>query len=280
MGPLLAIAGKDLKQRFRDRSAIALGFIAPLVIAALMSLAFRSTDSFHATVGYASMDNGPAATALHDLVTGPRLHDTFTVKPFADEAAARRAVHDHKVEAAIVVPAGFSAAVTSAGGAHVAVLGTTDSDLATGVVQSVVEGFLTRVNADRMAVGAAVVNGHAGATSDLERLAHQAESTPLPVEVTQGEADAKRLKIISYYAPAMGIFFVLFAIGFGARGWFLERDGGTLDRMRAAPIPLRTLLLGKSLSTFVYALGSLGTTALVSSLAFGANWGNPLAVGC
>ena len=38
------------------------------------------------------------------------------------------------------------------------------------------------------------------------------------------------------------------------------------------------MLLGKSLATFVYGLGSLSTMAVVTSVAFGAYWGPPAAV--
>ena len=48
--PALLIAGKDLRLRFRDRSVLMLGFAAPLMIATLMSFAFKGTDSFHVTV--------------------------------------------------------------------------------------------------------------------------------------------------------------------------------------------------------------------------------------
>lgn len=33
MGPVIAIALKDLRQRLRDRSALVLGFLAPLLVA-------------------------------------------------------------------------------------------------------------------------------------------------------------------------------------------------------------------------------------------------------
>ena len=49
MPPVLVIAGNELRQRFRDRSVLVLGFVAPLGIAALMSLAFRSAESFSFT---------------------------------------------------------------------------------------------------------------------------------------------------------------------------------------------------------------------------------------
>ncbi|MGR6998238.1 ABC transporter permease [Yinghuangia aomiensis] len=55
-------------------------------------------------------------------------------------------------------------------------------------------------------------------------------------------------------APGMGIFFVFFMVGFGARSYFAEQQQGTLDRIAAAPIARGAILLGKSLSTFVYSL--------------------------
>lgn len=278
MTPALAIAAKDLRLRLRDRSALVLGFVAPLVIAALMSAAFSKVDNFHVTVGFASADRGAMGTALHQVLTGPQLRDTLTVKDYADPAALRRAARDRDVDAAIVVPTDFTAATTSATGTQVQVLGNVDEPISSVVTRSIVDAFLARVNADRLAVGTAVVDGQP--RTDLEKLAHQSAALALPIDVVQQtQAGDRELKTISYYAPAMGIFFVLFAIGFGARGWFLERAGGTLDRMAAAPIGLGTLLFGKALATFGYALASLTTTAVVSSLAFGAEWGNPLAVG-
>jgi ABC-2 type transport system permease protein len=80
---------------------------------------------------------------------------------------------------------------------------------------------------------------------------------------------------ISYYAPAMGIFFVLFAISFASRGYFLEQRAGTLERMTAAVRPSE-VLLGKALSVFVYAAASLATIAVFTSVLFGADWGGVL----
>ena len=71
---------------------------------------------------------------------------------------------------------------------------------------------------------------------------------------------------------------MFFAIGFGARGYFLERTGGTLERLAAAPIGPGDDPAGKSLATFVYGVASLGTVAVVTSLAFHADWGPPLVV--
>jgi ABC-2 type transport system permease protein len=71
----------------------------------------------------------------------------------------------------------------------------------------------------------------------------------------------------------MGIMFVLFAIGFTARSYYSEQRSGTLERIGAAPLGRGVVLLGKSLAAFVYSVISLGSLALVTSWAFGAEWG-------
>jgi ABC-2 type transport system permease protein len=95
--------------------------------------------------------------------------------------------------------------------------------------------------------------------------------------VTQ-PAGTQTLTGTSYYAPAMGIFFMFYAIGCGARSFFLERTGGTLERLAAAPTGPGAILAGKSLATFVYGVASLGTVAIVTSLAFDAHRGPLLVV--
>src|SRR3974377_1480157 len=115
MSPVFVIAAKDLKQRFRDRSAIVLGFVAPLGIAALMSFAFRGADRFHITVGVVDRDHGPLATAFASFMQNPALHGVVTVRTVPDEATARRLVRNGSLSSAIVVPPGFSAAASGEG---------------------------------------------------------------------------------------------------------------------------------------------------------------------
>ena len=85
---------------------------------------------------------------------------------------------------------------------------------------------------------------------------------------------AHELSATSYFSPAMAIFFLLFIINFTARSFFVDRNEGMIERMRAAPVRPLEILAGKALSVFVYGCVSLGTIAVVTSSVFGANWGN------
>jgi ABC-2 type transport system permease protein len=96
--------------------------------------------------------------------------------------------------------------------------------------------------------------------------------------VVQRPPGSRQLTPISYFSPAMAIFFVLFIISFTARSFFVERSQGMVERMRAAPVRPVEIIAGKALSVFVFGIVSLGIVALVTSLAFGAYWGAPLPV--
>lgn len=269
----LVIAGKDLRQRFRDRSAIVLGFVAPLAIAALMSFAFKGTESFHVTLAVADADRGPVAAAFADVLDSPELHEVVAVTRPSDEAAAAAAVKAGNAQAAIIIPEGFSVGASGGTPVPIEVLTSVDHGLAGQLARALVDSFVAQVNADRLSVTTALA---AGASPDqVGALAADASSDHLPVQAFQRPTGSRDLKAISYFAPAMGIFFVFFAISFSARGYFLEKRQGTLERMSAAVRP-GAILVGKSLSVFVYGTLSLATMAVFTTVLFGADWGGPV----
>ena len=271
MGAVLVIALKDLRQRLRDRSALVLGFIAPLAVAWLVSAAFGSTQTFHMDVGVVDRDHGQVAAGFRSFLRSPELSDLVTVTVVGSEAEARSKVDKGTLDTAFVLPEGFSTAVLAGGGRPISVLGSVDSSIATQVSRSLASSFAAQLDAVRLSVATAVEAGapHAQAAS----LADAASRIRPPETVVAQSASTRTIDAISYYAPGMGIFFMLFAISFGARGFFLERAGGTMERLVAAPITPGAVLLGKSLATFVYGFTSLGTVALFTSLVFGAYWG-------
>lgn len=276
MRVVLAIAVKDLRQRLRDRSAWVIVFLAPVLISGLMAMAFSNNSEFRADIGVVDLDRGAAATGLTQVLKSPELSETVRVHAYDDEAAARRAVDVGRAHAAIVVPEGFTEALADGGASPVTVLDSVDFGMQAQLARAVTESYVAQVNADRLSVATAVAAG--ASHEEIPQLAAEAALLRLPEQVrAQGLTDDP-LKVISYFGPSMGMFFVLFCVGFGARGYFAEQQQGTLDRIAAAPVGRGALLLGKSLSTFVYSLAGLGTVTVVSWLAFGARWADPVGV--
>ena len=55
----LLVAGKDLRQRLRDRSALVIAFVAPFVLASIIGLAFGGDTTFRATGCAGRSEPGP-----------------------------------------------------------------------------------------------------------------------------------------------------------------------------------------------------------------------------
>ena len=128
MRTALAIARKDLRQRIRDRSAIVVGVIAPVLIAGLMSLAFNGVNSFHFKLGLVELDHGPVAAQLAKALDAPQLEQVITVRTVATTALAASEIRSGAAGCGVVIPAGFSSAVT---GRHPEALTTLTSNNAT-----------------------------------------------------------------------------------------------------------------------------------------------------
>lgn len=277
MRSALVIAAKDLRQRVRDRSAIVLGLAAPIAIAALMSVAFRGAESFHFVLGVHDADHGPLAAALVDVLHQPDLSQVVTTRPCASPEACRAAVRDRKVDAALLVPAGFSAAATSGHGEALTTVTGADNALAGTVTASIASTFVAQLNANRLSVATALAAGAPGA--DVAHLQSLVAQLRIPLSTVDRPLGARELKAVSYYSPAMATFFLLFMIAFSSRSFFVDRSQGMIERIRVAPVRPVEILLGKALSVFAYGVVSLGVIAVVTSLAFGADWGSPVAAG-
>lgn len=270
----LVIAGKDLRQRLRDHSVIAVGVIAPVAVAALMSVAFSNVSSFHYTLGVVDEDHGPVAAGLLRGLTGTSLRDTLTVRPVPSEARAAEEVRDQALGAALVIPPGFSAALAGSRATTLRTLGSVNNPPAASVTEAIASSFVAQLDADRLSVATAVAAGvppsHAG------ELAAAASRLRIPERIVERPLTAHPIKAVSYYAPAMALFFLFFTISFSARSFFVDKDEGMIERMRAAPIRPVEILAGKALSVFAFGTSSLGLIAVITSVAFGADWGNPV----
>lgn len=274
MRTALVIARKDLRQRFRDRSAIILGVVAPVLIAALMSLAFHGVQSFNFTMGVVNLDRGPVAAGFLQSLQAPGVRKVVTPRQIRSVAAARAEIRESKIGAALVIPAGFSADVLANKSASLTTMRSDNNAIAGDVTGSIASSFVAQVNADRLALATALAAG--APASGIVRLAQAVAKLKIPVQAVQRPIGAHELKVISYYSPGMAMFFLFFTISYVARSFFVERSQGMVERMRAAPVRPVEILAGKALSVLVYGGLSLLIVGVVTSAAFGANWGPAL----
>jgi ABC-2 type transport system permease protein len=278
MGPVGVITVKDLRQRWRDHSALLAGVVAPLIMAFLISLAFgRGETRFTATYALVDQDHGPIAAAFHDLLAGDDLKGIVTLRVMDDPAAAIKQARDGKVAAAFVLPSGMSAVTDGRSTSVIAITRSPRNPIGGDVAESIARGFAAHVEATRLSVSTALAYG--APPTDIASLAAGAAVAELPLAVQEMSSSKSDVSAASYFAPAMGVFFTYFVAALGARSLIAERKQGTLVRLLAAPVSGRALLAGKALSTLLLGSLSLSIMAIASRLLFGAQWGNPWAAG-
>jgi len=282
MRAALLIAGKDLRQRLRDRSALMIAFLVPLGLAFIFNLTLGGLSSGGTVFTYAVVD------AYRSEVSGifteqvlPLVEEGggIDLVEAASEAEARRIAANGEVDAAFVVPTGFGDAVQAGGSAEIRVIGDVDEPIATQVARSIANSFAADLNAVRLSVATAA-GGDPGSLppAELDAMIARAAEVANPVVVADVTTTKKELDATTYYAAGMAVFFLFFTVQFGVSSLLEERKEGTLARLLAAPIGRTSILGGKLLTSFALGVLSMTTLIVATSLLIGARWGSPLGV--
>ena len=259
------------------------GIAAPLLMAAIIGFAFGGGFSFSARIGLADADRSEVTTSMVEGMTSGDQSDDSPITFVAIEPDdADAAVERGEVDAVLVFPSGFGAAVTSAGSdadAHpIEVVYDPEQQITADVAGSIAQRVAAQLHASQIAVAATLAAGPQPPSSrDIDETVAAVASLSIPLTVDQ-EAAGAPYSPVAYFGPAMAMVFLFFTIGAGARSVMAERKEGTLQRVRAAPITDASILLGKTASVVLLGLMSLLVIWLVTTVAFGADWGEPAAV--
>jgi ABC-2 type transport system permease protein len=276
----LLLLTKDLRLRLRDRSVLLFGVGVPLGLTVLFAFIIPDTGDLQVVAAVVDEDGGDVGAAFTDEML-PALIDDGVVVPrdAADRAAVRRGLQDGELDAAWIVPAGFSDEVQAGRGGELEVLVNPDRTLPAEVARGIATAFASQLTSTSLAAATATVaSGGELSEEELARVvASAAAATPVVVLDDLVTAD-RQLDAVSYLAAGMAAFFVFFTVQFGVTGLLEERKQGTLPRLLAAPVPPWTVQVGKALGAFVVGLGSLTVLAVASAVVLGADWGPPLAV--
>jgi ABC-2 type transport system permease protein len=281
MAAALLIAGKDLRLRIRDRSALILGFLAPFGIAYVFSLILGPVGqgSFRPEFGLVDLDRGSVSASFARVLERLDNDQVVALTSGLDLPSARRAVEDGDLAAAVILPSGFTEAVTTGKDARIEVIGSAD---ATGVqiARSVAEEFTGELTSVRLSVAAAqAASGGRLSPAQLQTLSAAAAEAADPVTIGTVQAARKQLDAKTYYVAGMAVFFVFFIAQFGVTGLLDERRDGTMARLMVAPIGRGSIVAGKAITSVVLGIVSLAVLAVASTVLIGAEWGDPAAAG-
>jgi ABC-2 type transport system permease protein len=264
------IARNDLRLKMRTRSFYIRAFVAPILLATIISFAFGGGEDFTATIGVVDADGTPVSAAV---AKGLATADVggLTFEAVHSTRSARAKVVDGDIGAVVVVPAGYGASLAGDHPRDLEVLTADDSQVAGEVAKAVAREVAARAAAGRLAVATATATG---AQPPSEAALAQID-LPIAVEATGTGGNASPA---AYFGPAMGLLFLLLSLGVVARDLQEEKRTGLLDRVRSGPVGAWAIIAGRGLSTVAASVLSLVVIWAFTSVVLGADWGDPAGV--
>jgi ABC-2 type transport system permease protein len=263
-----ATAGVELRRWWRQPIAVVTSFVLPVLVGALVSLALGGGHHLDVTFAVVDLDRGPVGDAFVDeALRDPRLDEVVDVRRVGTRAEARRLVDDETVEAAIVLPARLSEGITAGTDGsrptHIEVLRRDEPSLGADLAQTVVDVFDVEARATVVA--------------------HASTGGPLPesprLEVATSAPGGRALDAATHYGPAIGMFFLMVALGAVVDGHVTDRRRGLVDRLQVARVPRSAVLTGRAATVLAIGCASLLVTAATMQLIFGRSWGPLPSVG-
>jgi ABC-2 type transport system permease protein len=283
------IAAKDLLIWVRDPSALGILIAMPSILILILGFALgglMSGGSARIAVAIVNLDSRavPArddqAAELEDrLVSAKRIRALFEIERSRDLEGVTKRVGAGDLAAALVIPHGFGADLSSGRPVKLVVLADPGSSLSAGIWESIVRSVATRYSAasvvvrttleavGREAPGAFSQPGGAAAITGIAVTRGSRDDALDAVKVDDTVASSGvKLSSIDYYSLSMTAMFLMFGAMYGAFSTIRERREQTMARMLASPATRSSIVGGKMLGVFV--LGMLQFVVLYSFTRF------------
>ncbi|HVX29671.1 MAG TPA: ABC transporter permease [Nitrolancea sp.] len=285
MPTIFVIMLKDLKQFVNDRRALAMSLLIPFFLMLIIGGVFGTFSDSGSTSKIDTPifveDQGPIT---QQLLTALQQMPNLNLETKTSAADARKPVEDGDRSAAIIIPAGVSAAIEQGNAAKITVITSPSSqDFRAVVVQSVVDNVIQNFTAARIAgtVAADAVQANGGtadpatvASQASQQAAQQLSQRPLLTIETQKATQTTHDSSYNQVVPGYAIMFALFAVGGGIESILAEKEAGVWKRLLIAPVSRWALLGGKLLANFLIGVVQITLLFVAGRVFFGINVGS------
>ncbi len=315
LSKIWAITWKELYTTFTDRNLILIMIVTPLALATIIGVAFsgfintsndvpvrdipvavvnldQGTDangvSFNNGDTFVNLLVPPDGTSANQSDDNP-LYDLTDSVQLDDADAARAGVDSGQYDAAIIIPADFSAKLTYSQNhaiepTSVEVYASPVTPIAAIIVRSIAESIANGIATGNITVEATIEALIARAQSDpVFGLRFASESAagnfqpdfapaftsgenPITLEQQTVTGQAAGFSPLVIFGSAQAVFFMLFTAMSSANSLLEEQRDGTLQRLIVSPTPRIVILLGKMLGTLVICIAQVALLIVALTL--------------
>ena len=299
---------KDLRLAFRDRAALILMLAAPFVLTLGLGLVtgrFSGNNNSGLSdipVIIINLDNDQLGNALVDTFNSKELADLMEPAIGSDPEAARQLIDDDEAAAVVIIPEGFTRSIIPQQGdfnnpdavrepVKIEVYANPSRPTGAGIVKSIVDEFLSRVNEGSLSGSVSILQlmasgritpqqAEAAGLAMNQQLQTNAVDNTLAITINSSTADGEEVKfdILAYLAPGMALMFLMYTVSYGGRSILAEKTQGTLPRLLVSPTSASQILGGKVFGIFLTGAAQMLILIGASSLLFQLKWGDPIGV--
>jgi ABC-2 type transport system permease protein len=293
---------KELKLWLQRPGQWVVLFLAPFLFVAVMGQVFGGGSAPTVTIYAVDEDGGRGGRQVMDAIEDI---DNLKLEFLSSHAEADERVGRGQRMAAVVIPAGFTQALTTREGAQIEVIVDPAREQTAGMVvgqvsaavapilvdAEVARGVGTAFEAAEEQIAEAGININdtnidvdaarkfltAAMQGVVSSQVQDAIDNPLVrVELEPARKDGQIERaptIFEYLVPGYTLFFAFFLLAMIAQVILTERTSGTFRRLLAMPVPHSTILLGKIVPYFIIVLFQIIGVIMVCSLTFGVQLG-------
>jgi ABC-2 type transport system permease protein len=273
---VLTIATVNVRRLLRDRTSLFFVFVLPIVLIVVLGTMYGGRTA--PRMGIVAADSGALGAELVDAIRNGGFK--LELKEPASVDALRAGVEDGTLEIGVIIPVGYDATLRGGGVAEVVILGQPQAAVSAlrEAVDAAIAGQAAAVGAARLAasrdgipfdealaIARSVQGDMAGVTVAVERLGEGI----FPSTTGAFAPGAQSQLVLFMFLTSMT----------AATQLILTRQLGVSRRMVASPVRISTILVGETLGRFGVAMVQGLFIVLLSAVAFGVSWGDPLAAG-
>lgn len=264
------IARNSVRRMLRDRSNLFFVFVLPIVLLLVIGLVFGG--GFESRVGLVVLDNGPLAQELAARIDDLETLDVVRVE---SESAGRSGTRRNDLDAVVVIPNDYSAALLAGDSVELDYVSTPNSggfDVQS-ILGAVIAEEASALRAARFA--AAQTGADPAAALDTARAVREQTATVAVVrEGDTSEAGAGQFDLGASQNLVMFMFITAMA---SSVALIQSRRLGVSMRMLSTPTSARTIVAGETLGRFLVTMLQGLFIVIAAAILFGVDWGDPVA---
>jgi len=287
----IAIAIKDFSIRIKDRRALMMMILMPIVLTIILGSALKgvmgdSSSAPKTTIALYQQDHHLLSNQfVQGVLENKEFKKTIVVKNVHSQKELNQLIHDKKADVGVILPKNWGAQLANGITKPVTIKVSDGKDFEANFVQQLTESYIKTTNA--VTGSAQMVLSDLGAKGKNEKELKSIGAGLINNlgKEAGGEASfvydkpvgKKQVSSLQYYAAAMAAMFLLFNAMVGGKSILSERTNITLSRMMMSPTDKVSIMTGKFLGTLLYTIVQflifMGATHYILKVNWGSNPG-------